>query len=93
MPAVKASVEKNFRRAKVRPGARRSGVAGWLTWRAGRWVAAIVVGLRILYGKRGADRTPCTTCPERELSPCSGFAPIVSRERAVQRVARSILAP
>lgn len=55
--------------------------------------AAIAVGLRILYGKRGADRTPCTTCPERELSPCSGFAPIVSRERAVQRVARSILAP
>jgi hypothetical protein len=52
---------------------------------------AIVVGLRLLYGRRGADRTPCTTCPERELSPCSGFRAIVSRERAVQRVARSII--
>jgi hypothetical protein len=54
--------------------------------------AAIVGGLRLLYGKRGADRTPCKTCPERELSPCSGFAPIVSRERAFQRVAGRRLA-
>jgi len=54
--------------------------------------AAIVVGLRVLYGKRGADRAPCTTCPERSLSPCSGFAPIVSRERAFQRAARRLLA-
>jgi len=49
--------------------------------------AAIVGGLRLLYGKRGANRAPCTTCPERDLAPCSGFAPIVSRERAFQRVA------
>ena len=48
---------------------------------------AIVVLLRVLYGRRGPDRTPCTTCPERELEPCSGYAPIVSRERAFQRVA------
>jgi cell division protein FtsQ len=43
--AVKAPVEKNFRRAKVRPGARRGGVAGWLTWRAGRWAIASAVVL------------------------------------------------
>jgi hypothetical protein len=53
--------------------------------------AAIVAGLRVLYGKRGADRTPCTTCPEREWSPCSGFAPIVRREAAFQRKARSLI--
>jgi hypothetical protein len=53
--------------------------------------AAIVGGLRVLYGKRGPDRSPCTTCPERTLQPCSGFAPIVSRERAFQRVVRTML--
>jgi cell division septal protein FtsQ len=42
--AVKAPTEKNFRRAKVRPGARRHGFAAWLTWRVARWgVAALVV--------------------------------------------------
>jgi len=50
---------------------------------------AIVVLLRVVYGRRGPDRSPCTTCPERELAPCSGYAPIVSRERAFQRVAAS----
>ena len=53
--------------------------------------AMIVGGLRLLYGKRGPDRTPCTTCPERELQPCSGFAPIVSRERAFQRAVRKMI--
>jgi hypothetical protein len=49
--------------------------------------AAIVVLMRVLYGKRGADRTPCTTCPELGRAPCSGFARIVSRELAFRRVA------
>jgi hypothetical protein len=54
--------------------------------------AVAIVGLvRVLYGRRGADRTPCTTCPELGLSPCSGFARIVSRERAFQRVATRML--
>lgn len=53
--------------------------------------AMVVGGLRLLYGKRGPDRTPCTTCPERELQPCSGFAPIVSRERAFQRSIRRMI--
>jgi hypothetical protein len=53
--------------------------------------ATIVGGLRLLYGKRGADRTPCTTCPERTWTPCSGFAPIIRREAAFQRAARALL--
>lgn len=49
---VKAAAEKNFRRAKVRPGTRRSGWAAWLTWRASRWAVAILV---VLYaGYRGS---------------------------------------
>ena len=52
---------------------------------------AIVVLLRVLYGRRGPDRTPCTTCPERTHDPCSGYAPIVSRERAFQRVANQAI--
>jgi cell division septal protein FtsQ len=52
--AVKAPAEKNFRRARVRPGARKGGsFAGWLTWRVARWVAAAAV---VLYaGYRGGD--------------------------------------
>ncbi|HET7506361.1 MAG TPA: hypothetical protein VFK02_35320 [Kofleriaceae bacterium] len=53
---------------------------------------ALIGGLRVLYGRRGGDRTPCQTCPERTLSPCSGFAPIVRREQAFQRVVRRMLA-
>ncbi len=50
--AVKAPVEKNFRRAKVRPGSRRGGWTAWLTWRAGRWAIATAV---VLYaGYRGS---------------------------------------
>ncbi|HTR56256.1 MAG TPA: hypothetical protein VMJ10_36535 [Kofleriaceae bacterium] len=47
---------------------------------------AVVVALRVLYGRRGPDRSPCTSCPERHLAPCSGYYPIVMRERAFQRV-------
>ncbi len=54
--------------------------------------ATSVGGLRVLYGRRGADRTPCKTCPERVLQPCSGFHAIVSRERAFQRVAAQLIA-
>jgi hypothetical protein len=56
------------------------------------FAAAMVVGLRVLYGRRGADRSPCVSCPERELAPCSGFAPIVMRERAFQRIAARYVA-
>jgi cell division protein FtsQ len=52
--AVKAPAEKNFRRAKVRPAGRKAGrLAGWLTWRIGRWTAA---GIVVLYaGYRGSN--------------------------------------
>lgn len=63
---------------------------------AHRWLLAaiaitLVAGLRLLYGRRGGDRTPCTTCPERTASPCSGFVQIVRREQAFQRLARRLL--
>ncbi|HYT74546.1 MAG TPA: FtsQ-type POTRA domain-containing protein, partial [Vicinamibacterales bacterium] len=41
---VKAPAEKNFRRANARPGAKkRPRLTGWLSWRAGRWVVAVVL--------------------------------------------------
>ena len=46
--SVKAPSEKNFRRAKVRPGGKKGaggGLARWVSWRAGRWAAALVVTL------------------------------------------------
>lgn len=43
------------------------------------------------YRRRGSDRTPCLSCPERELSPCSGFSAIVRAERAFVRRSDQIL--
>jgi cell division protein FtsQ len=42
---VKAPAEKNFRRARVRPGAKKSvaGIARFVSWRAGRWALAVLV--------------------------------------------------
>lgn len=51
-------------------------------------VAAAYAG----YRTRGPDRSACTRCPERELPVCSGFAPIVWRERAMQRLASAWIA-
>lgn len=64
-----------------------------LAWQPIVIVAALVLvaGLRVGYGRRGGDRSPCETCPERTLSPCSGFAPIVRREQAFQRVVRRLV--
>ena len=42
----------------------------------------------VLYRRRGPDRSPCQTCPERRASPCSGLRPIVRRERAFRRLAQ-----
>ena len=53
---------------------------------------AIVIVARVLYGRRGADRAACATCPELGSAPCSGFARIVARERAFQRVASRMVA-
>jgi hypothetical protein len=42
-----------------------------------------------LYRRRGPNRSPCQTCPER-TGPrvCSGLRPIVQRERAFRRLAQ-----
>jgi len=45
------------------------------------------------YRARGPNRLPCRSCFEYGASsPCSGFRPIVRRERAFQRVAQRWLA-
>jgi hypothetical protein len=38
------------------------------------------------YRQRGPNRSPCLACPERHLSVCSGYTPIVRRERAFRRL-------
>jgi hypothetical protein len=57
---------------------------------------AAIAGLGVvvaLYRRRGPDRTPCASCPERSLTrPCRGIAPIVQRERAFRRMAGQWLA-
>jgi len=42
----------------------------------------------VLYRLRGPERAPCLACPERDSPvPCRGYAAIVRRERAFQRLA------
>lgn len=63
---------------------------GSCAWLAGAGGCAAVI---VAYRRRGPNRAPCETCPERALpAPCSGFARIVRRERAFQRVAQKIIA-
>jgi len=55
--SVRAPAEKNFRRAKIRPGGKKGGAGGraarWLPWRIGRWGITLVV---LLYaGYRGTN--------------------------------------
>ena len=63
---------------------------------AARWFGCglLVLSYTFLlsYRKRGPNRSPCQTCPER-LAPrtCSGLQPIVRRERAFQRVAQRLI--
>jgi len=50
--------------------------------------AACVVLFVAAYRRRGPDRSPCKTCPERDGPvPCRGYAAIVRRERAFRRAA------
>jgi len=52
-------------------------------------IVATSLAFVALYRKRGPNRGPCRTCPERLLSkPCSGLRPIVRRERAFRRLAQ-----
>ncbi|MEO8903731.1 MAG: hypothetical protein ABI488_15625 [Polyangiaceae bacterium] len=46
-------------------------------------------GFLWLYRRRGPNRSPCQTCPERSAPRvCSGLQPIVQRERAFRRLAQ-----
>jgi cell division protein FtsQ len=48
--SVKAPAEKNFRRAKVRPGGKKgSGPTHWISWRMARWGIAVAVVLYAAY--------------------------------------------
>jgi hypothetical protein len=68
----------------------RSGAVGCAVAAA---AAGGFVGVVALYRRRGPDRTPCASCPERNLTrPCRGIAPIVRRERAFRRMAGQWLA-
>jgi len=78
-------------------------MAGFLVTQGLRWStawgfllaagAALALPLAVLaYRRRGPWRGPCTTCPERDLQPCSGFRPQLRRERAFQRRAGRLLA-
>ena len=70
--------------------------SGLLAGGAARWCGCglLVLSYAFLlsYRKRGPNRSPCQTCPER-LVPrtCSGLQPIVRRERAFQRVAQRLI--
>jgi hypothetical protein len=59
-----------------------------LSWQYALGTVALIGGSALLYRRRGPDRSPCATCPERDHQPCSGFAPVVLRERAFQRLSR-----
>jgi len=49
-------------------------------------IGAMIAAMLWAYRQRGPDRSPCLACPERHLSVCSGYAPIVRRERAFRRL-------
>jgi hypothetical protein len=64
-------------------------VGGALGAAAAMCAAGAAAVLHAAYRRRGPDRSPCASCPERsQTRVCRGFAPIVQRERALQRVAR-----
>ena len=68
----------------------RLGPAGWALAMATASAFALAVSR---YRRRGPHRGPCETCPDRERRPaCRGFAPILRRERALQRLAGRLIA-
>lgn len=71
-------------------GLHAGSLAGAISCGTGLVLAALAAAF---YRRRGPDRSACSSCPERSApGPCSGFAPIVRRERAFARVARRLLA-
>jgi len=68
----------------------RLGPMGWVL---ATGAATAFIAARLLYRRRGPHRGPCETCPDRDRRPaCRGFAPILRRERALQRLAGKLIA-
>lgn len=66
---------------------------GPLGWMMSASAVLIFTAAFLLYRRRGPHRGPCETCPDRDRRPaCRGFAPILRRERAVQRLAGRLIA-
>jgi hypothetical protein len=64
---------------------------GGITLFAGQTVALIggllALGFILVYRRKKPNRSACQGCPEQFANVCSGFLPIVRRERAFQRLA------
>ena len=66
---------------------------GFIGWALSLAAVAIFGVALLLYRRRGPHRGPCETCPDRDKRPaCRGFAPILRRERALQRLAGGLIA-
>ena len=63
------------------------GLALGAGWPAALAASLLLVAAWLLYRRRGVARERCATCAEQSASPCSGFLPIIRRERAFQRMA------
>ena len=68
----------------------RLGPPGWV---ASAGAVALFGAAFFAYRRRGPHRGPCEACPDRDRRPaCRGFAPILRRERALQRRAGRLIA-
>lgn len=66
---------------------------GGLGWALALLSAGVFSAAVVLYRRRGPHRGPCETCPDRDKRPaCRGFASILCRERALQRLAGRLIA-
>lgn len=66
---------------------------GALGWSLSMAAVLAFASTMLLYRRRGPHRGPCETCPDRDRRPaCRGFAPILRRERALQRLAGRLIA-
>lgn len=62
-------------------------------WALSAGAVALFGAVFLFYRRRGPHRGPCETCPDRDRRPaCRGFAPILRRERALQRKAGRLIA-
>ena len=62
------------------------GLALWAGWPSALGSMIFLVTLGVLYRRRGVERGRCKTCAESPAKVCPGFARILRRERAFQRV-------